>query len=77
MKGRPRRLGFATDGLSRRKPREKEREVNDGIEFYMFDCDGFVLPQFREHVAALRKRPEMCSIEEVTRAMKNRQGGNQ
>lgn len=51
----------------RRRPREAEqRDVSaDGIAWYMLDDDGFVLPRFREHVASLRRRPEMSDIGEV------------
>lgn len=47
------------------KQRDMDREPVDGVTGSMFDDEGFVLPQFREHVAKLRKRPEMCDIGEV------------
>lgn len=50
------------------RPREVDREQSDGIAWYMLDDDGFVLPKFRNHVAALRKQPELCHIGEVAHA---------
>lgn len=55
------------------RPREVEREPPDpGIAWYMLDDDGFVLPQFRSHVAALRKPPDMCNIGEVAHVATSR-----
>lgn len=52
--------------MRRGRPREVEREPSEpGIAWYMLDDDGFVLPRFREHVATLRKPPDMCNIGEV------------
>ncbi len=52
-------------GRPRGRQREVEREQETGIAWYMIDDEGFVLPRFREHVAALRKLPDMCNIGEV------------
>ncbi len=50
------------------KPRDVEREEATGVAWYMLDDDGFVLERFRNHVAALRKPPQMCNIGEVIHA---------
>jgi hypothetical protein len=42
----------------------------------MLDVEGFVLPRFREHVASLRKRPELCDIGEVVRVATTRNQGD-
>lgn len=53
----------------RRRPRDRERDPTvDGVAGYMLDDEGFVLPRFRHHVAALRKTPEMCNIGEAVHA---------
>lgn len=53
-------------GRPRGRAREVEREQTEtGVAWYMIDEEGFVLPRFREHVAALRKLPDMCNIGEV------------
>lgn len=53
-------------------PREEERETYTGISGIMFDDDGFVLPRFREHVARLRKQPQMSDIGEVMHMAQSR-----
>jgi hypothetical protein len=62
--------------MHRGRPRKDgEREVLiDGVSGYMLHEDGTVRPEWREHVAALRKRPELCSIGEVVTAAQSRRG---